>query len=196
MGTLKQKNKEIVQKIEDCILEKSQLYDEENKKIEVLIEYINNSGEKEHQVGHYFVNSSGHIIGTIGSVFDFDFYGLREITNFWPLEDIFETLSSNSFFIDELDLDSEEEPEIEYLDYKAEDIKVGDYMFTDGPSSFCTGSYIRIEKIVTRYDEETGSPYLVFIDDDDNWYDSRTGACISNENSMYSVEFYGRLKNK
>ena len=190
MESIKDKNKAVIAQIESLV----KMQSNNCSTVEILLEYINNNGNVEHQVGHYFVNSSGHVIGTIGNVFDFDFYNLREITNFWQLGAVFDILETYGFLEDYEDDPDEDDITIEVLDCSAEDIKVGDYMYLDGPSSFCDGYYMQIERISTKYDTDTGEPYRVFIDEDCDWYDSRTGACISNENSMYGIEHYGRRR--
>lgn len=44
-----------------------------------------------------------------------------------------------------------------------EEAKVGDYVFVDGASSFCTGSKEKITAFETRYDSKTGKPYEIVV---------------------------------
>lgn len=47
-----------------------------------------------------------------------------------------------------------------------EEAKVGDYVYVDGYSSFCTGSKERIRAFETRYNSKTGEPYEVVVTTD------------------------------
>lgn len=85
----------------------------------------------------------------------------------------------------------EDEGEIKSLD-NVDDVKVGDYLYIDGESSFCYGSYQKITKIEIRYDEFTGKPYKVFTDDDNNLWSAKSGLCISEGLKAYSIYGYGR----
>lgn len=69
-----------------------------------------------------------------------------------------------------------------------EEVKVGDYAYIDGCSSFCTGYYARITAIKTRYDETTGKPYDVVICGDQE-YVKDTGLVIKGA-TAYSVFGY------
>ena len=57
------------------------------KGIEILIMY-DDRGIIKHDVARYWKNNSGHWMGTVGSLFDFDFYAVRKVVGFAILEDI------------------------------------------------------------------------------------------------------------
>lgn len=101
-------------------------------------------------------------------------------------------LTANADDTDEEDfLETEDEGKIKPLD-NVDEVKVGDYLYIDGESSFCYGSYQKITKIETRYNEFTGKPYKVFKDDDNNFWSAETGLCISGGLRAYSIYGYGR----
>ena len=68
------------------------------------------------------------------------------------------------------------------------DVKVGDYVCIDGESSFCSFGRHIIEKILTKYDEDTGEKYLVYLDADGNKWNSKTGHCM---NGLYAYDIVG-----
>lgn len=101
-------------------------------------------------------------------------------------------LTANVDSTDEKDFfETEDEGKIKPLD-NVDEIKVGDYIYIDGESSFCYGSYQKITKIETRYNEFTGKPYKVFKDEDNNLWSAETGLCISGGLRAYSIYGYGR----
>lgn len=200
MENIAEKNKLYVERIAEMICKKHNETGGNN--FEVLIRYKNNSDNIEHQVANFFINSNGNIIGTVGSMFDFDFFSLREVVDYWFMDGVLELLDKykeevNLEFLFDEDDDEEYSPrayiEMYNPQYDIEKINVGDYMYIDGPTSFCQGSYNKIVGKHTRYDEMTGKPYIIFEDKEGDTYDSRTGSCINNPNSMYSVYHYGYL---
>ena len=68
----KELNKPIIAKIMET-LEKFPDPEVQAKGIEILIEY-DDRGIIKHDVARYWKNNSGHWLGTVGSLFDFDFY--------------------------------------------------------------------------------------------------------------------------
>lgn len=68
------------------------------------------------------------------------------------------------------------------------DVKVGDYVCIDGESSFCSFGRHIIDKILTKYDEDTGEKYLVYLDADGNKWNSKTKRCM---NGLYAYDIVG-----
>lgn len=82
----KELNKPIIAKIMET-LEKFPDPEVQAKGIEILIMY-DDRGIIKHDVARYWKNNSGHWLGTVGSLFDFDFYAVRKVVGFAILEDI------------------------------------------------------------------------------------------------------------
>ena len=82
----KELNKPIIAKIMET-LEKFPDPEVQAKGIEILIMY-DDRGIIKHDVARYWKNNSGHWLGTVGSLFDFDFYAVRKVIGFAILEDI------------------------------------------------------------------------------------------------------------
>ena len=82
----KELNKPIIAKIMET-LEKFPDPEVQAKGIEILIMY-DDRGIIKHDVARYWKNNSGHWMGTVGSLFDFDFYAVRKVIGFAILEDI------------------------------------------------------------------------------------------------------------
>ena len=68
------------------------------------------------------------------------------------------------------------------------DVEVGDYVCIDGESSFCSFGRHIIDKILTKYDEDTGEKYLVYVDAEGNKWNSKTKRCI---NGLYAYDIVG-----
>jgi hypothetical protein len=84
---MREKNKEIVSRIEEAVKAAWVKTDGDIiNQVEIVLEYKSRGGQLEHQIAHYWINGNGHVMGTIGSVFDFDFYGIREIVDFWVFD--------------------------------------------------------------------------------------------------------------
>ena len=82
----KELNKPIIAKIMET-LDKFPDPEVQAKGIEILIMY-DDRGIIKHDVARYWKNNSGHWMGTVGSLFDFDFYAVRKVVGFAILEDI------------------------------------------------------------------------------------------------------------
>ena len=82
----KELNKPIIAKIMKT-LEKFPDPEVQTKGIEILIEY-DDKGIIKHDVARYWKNNSGHWLGTVGSLFDFDFYAVRKVVGFALMDDI------------------------------------------------------------------------------------------------------------
>ena len=79
------------------------------------------------------------------------------------------------------------EPEYKHIDES--DIKVGDYICIDGDSSFCSFGRLIIADILTKYDEDTGEKYLVYVDTDGKKWNSKTRCCMNGLSAYYIVGF-------
>lgn len=82
----KELNKPIIAKIMET-LEKFPDPEVQAKGIEILIKY-DDKGVIKHDIARYWKNNSGHWLGTVGSLFDFDFYAVRKVVGFAVLEDV------------------------------------------------------------------------------------------------------------
>ena len=82
----KELNKPIIAKIMET-LEKFTDPEVQAKGIEILIKY-DDKGVIKHDIARYWKNNSGHWLGTVGSLFDFDFYAVRKVVGFAVLEDV------------------------------------------------------------------------------------------------------------
>lgn len=61
---------------------------------EILVKFINH-GRIEHGILNYFTNASGDWIGTMGSIFDFDFFNMREVIGFVKLDNVIDVMYKN-----------------------------------------------------------------------------------------------------
>ena len=82
----KELNKLMISKIMET-LEKFPDPEVQANAIEILIEY-DYKGAIKHDIARYWKNNSGHWIGTVGSLFDFDFFKVRKIVRFALMDDI------------------------------------------------------------------------------------------------------------
>lgn len=82
----KELNKPMIAKIMET-LEKFPDPEVQKNGIEILIKYDDN-GVIKHDIARYWKNNSGHWLGTVGSLFDFDFYAVRKVVGFAILEDV------------------------------------------------------------------------------------------------------------
>ena len=73
---MREKNKAIIEAIKNELSK----YDGSTP-VEILVRFINH-GRIEHGVLNYFTNMSGDWLGTMGSMFDFDFFHTREVIGF------------------------------------------------------------------------------------------------------------------
>ena len=73
---MREKNKAIIEAIKNELSK----YDGSTP-VEILVRFINH-GRIEHGVLNYFTNMSGDWLGTMGSMFDFDFFSAREVIGF------------------------------------------------------------------------------------------------------------------
>ena len=90
-------------------------------------------------------------------------------------------------------INSIEPVEPEYKQIDEYDIKVGDYICIDGESSFCSFGRHMIADILTKYDEDTGKKYLVYVDTDGNKWNSKTRYCMNGLNAYCIVGFCRKI---
>ena len=62
--------------------------------VEILVRFINH-GRIEHGILNYFTNASGDWLGTMGSMFDFDFFSAREVIGFIKLDNVIDVMYKN-----------------------------------------------------------------------------------------------------
>ena len=96
----------------------------------------------------------------------------------------------NYLCLDDLFDDDEDDDNFTYEKIDIADVKVGDYIAIDGDSSFCYFGYHLISKIKTKYNEDTGQPYTLLIDDQDYEWNAPGGYCINGLRAYYIVGFY------
>jgi hypothetical protein len=75
---MKECNKNIYQKIQDYLSKCLNTY------VEIVIEYIDESGRNLHQIVQYNRTASDTWLGVIGNMFDFDFFDCKEVVSFVP----------------------------------------------------------------------------------------------------------------
>ena len=81
----------------------------------------------------------------------------------------------------ELDEDNEEfsDYEPEYIEINKEDISIGDYIGIEC-ERFAEPCHLRIIDIQQRYNEMTGEPYKIIIDEENEIWSTQSGGCLSN----------------
>ena len=164
--------------------------------VEIVIEYIDESGRNLHQIVQYNRTASDTWLGVVGNMFDFDFFDCKEVVSFVPFCNM--TVAENSVVT--VDEDDDEDDFFEPIDtdhlkkIDINDVEEGDYICIDGESSFCQTSYLKIFGVVEQVTMEDGKivPFLIFIDEDGDSWSSLDGSCVNNPNSMYSVVGYYR----
>ena len=82
----KELNKPIIAKIMET-LEKFPDPEVQANGIEILIMY-DYKGVIKHDIARYWKNDSGHWLGTVGSMFDFDFYAVHKVVGFACMDDM------------------------------------------------------------------------------------------------------------
>jgi hypothetical protein len=65
--------------------------------------------------------------------------------------------------------------------------KVGDTVRVEGYTSFCTPYDAKVRDIITKYDEDTGKPYPVYVMNDGDTFDGRDGSAIKGA-TMYYID--------
>lgn len=86
---MREKNKVIIEAIRN---ELSKCDD--STPVEILVKFINH-GRIEHGILNYFTNASGDWLGTMGSMFDFDFFSVREVIGFIKLDNVIDVMYKN-----------------------------------------------------------------------------------------------------
>lgn len=66
------------------------------KNCSFLVAYIGRGDEgTNYAVADYFMNNSGSWVGTCGGLFDFDFFAVKEVIGFIPMEDVIYSINFN-----------------------------------------------------------------------------------------------------
>lgn len=86
---MKEKNKAIIEAIKNELLKHNG-----DTEVEILVKFINH-GKVEHGVLKYWMNLSGDWIGVMGSMFDFDFFNVREVIGFIKLDNVIDAMYTN-----------------------------------------------------------------------------------------------------
>lgn len=87
---MREKNKAIIEAIKNELSK----YDGSTH-VEILVRFINH-GRIEHGILNYFTNASGDWLGTMGSMFDFDFFGAREVIGFVNMDAVADAMYKNN----------------------------------------------------------------------------------------------------
>lgn len=86
---MREKNKAIIESIKN---ELSKC--DGSSHVEILVKFINH-GRIEHGILNYFTNASGDWLGTMGSMFDFDFFSVREVIGFVNMDAVTDVMYKN-----------------------------------------------------------------------------------------------------
>lgn len=86
---MKEKNKVIIEAIKNELLKHNG-----DTEVEILVKFINH-GRVEHGVLKYWMNLSGDWMGVMGSMFDFDFFDVREVIGFIKLDNVIDSMYTN-----------------------------------------------------------------------------------------------------
>ena len=86
---MREKNKAIIEAIKNELSKH-----DGSTPVEILVRFINH-GRIEHGILNYFTNASGDWLGTMGSMFDFDFFSAREVIGFVKLDNVIDVMYKN-----------------------------------------------------------------------------------------------------
>lgn len=86
---MREKNKSIIEAIKN---ELSKC--DGSTHVEILVKFINH-GRIEHGILNYFTNVFGDWMGVMGSMFDFDFFNVREVIGFIKLDNAIDIMYKN-----------------------------------------------------------------------------------------------------
>lgn len=93
----------------------------------------------------------------------------------------------------ELDEDNEDlYDDPEYIAINKEDISIGDYIGIECERMEDSSCHLRIVDIQQRYNEITGEPYKIVIDEEDEIWSIQSGRCLSNPKTFYEIYGYFR----
>jgi len=84
-----EKNKAIIEAIKNELLKHNG-----STEVEILVKFLNH-GKVEHGVLKYWMNSTGDWMGVMGSMFDFDFFDVREVIGFIKLDNVIDVMYNN-----------------------------------------------------------------------------------------------------
>lgn len=86
---MREKNKAIIEAIKNELSKH-----DGSTSVEILVRFIDH-GRIEHGILNYFTNASGDWLGTMGSMFDFDFFSIREVIGFIKLDNVIDVMYKN-----------------------------------------------------------------------------------------------------
>lgn len=86
---MREKNKVIIEAIKNELSKH-----DGSTPVEILVKFINH-GRIEHGILNYFTNASGDWLGTMGSMFDFDFFSIREVIGFIKFDNVMDVMYKN-----------------------------------------------------------------------------------------------------
>lgn len=86
---MREKNKEIIEAIKNELSKH-----DGSTHVEILVRFINH-GRIEHGILNYFTNATGGWLGTMGSMFDFDFFSAREVIGFVKFDNVIDVMYKN-----------------------------------------------------------------------------------------------------
>lgn len=93
-----------------------------------------------------------------------------------------------------LNKDNEEffDYETEFIAIDKEDISIGDYIEIECERFASDSCHLQIVDIQQRFDEITGEPYKIVIDEEDEIWSTQNGNCLSNPKTFYQIYGYFR----
>ena len=86
---MREKNKVIIEAIKNELSKH-----DGSTPVEILVKFINH-GRIEHGILNYFTNASGDWLGTMGSMFDFAFFSIREVIGFIKFDNVMDVMYKN-----------------------------------------------------------------------------------------------------
>lgn len=86
---MREKNKAIIEAIKNELSKH-----DGSTPVEILVRFIDH-GRIEHGILNYFTNASGDWLGTMGSMFDFDFFSIREVIGFIKFDNVMDAMYKN-----------------------------------------------------------------------------------------------------
>lgn len=78
--------KETIEQLENAVRDECSVFNTNSTFF--LVEALNTADKLEYNVFSFYINDQGHLFGTSGNMFHFDYYDVRQITNWWPLREV------------------------------------------------------------------------------------------------------------
>lgn len=159
--------------------------------VEVIVCYKDNEQDIKHNIIQYHKTLNGWY-GSCGSMFDFDFFDIKEVVSFTPLSEI--ALISDSINNEDISFNDEEPNYDDLKEIQVDDIQKGDYVCVECERLYNSTSYLEILDIGIMFDSQTGAIIKTVTTEDEIW-STKDGSCISNPNSFYeAVGYYRKTK--